>query len=288
MIENNPFFEWLKAKGLSKNTLYLYYRYYKRFEKFPFSQEGIDKFFNQKKVNNSISRAFMKSLLEFLGKEEEFILPPKVKKKKQKIIRNLSQNQIQEIRKVAYEKSMIHGFIFDFLYYGALRRSEMGKIKINSFNWDAWFEDPNQPCELVIEQGKGNKDRVVLLPAHVIKSFLDFYMKKRNIKPYRIKDLVSVLNNTPDKIFIKGNGTELDGWKIWQMIKQISYRAIEIEVRPHELRHARATELENKGHSIRTIQHYLGHSSPQITEVYLHTSERQSLSKIKEAMANEL
>lgn len=283
--DTNQYFEWLKAKKLSEATRYLYQRYYKRFEKYPFTQAGIDDFFSKPKINNSISRAFIKSLLEFLGMEDQFKLPPKqTGKRKKKIVRDLSQAQIKAIRDQAYYKSKITGFLFDFIYYGALRRSEVCKIKINSFGWSDWFANPQDPCELKIELAKGNKDRVVLIPAHVIKDFVDYYMDAMNIHPHHLDDLIVTLNNTDSMIFVRKNGQIMSGWHIWKMIKALSDKAIGMEIRPHELRHARATELEGKGHNIRTIQHYLGHSSPQITEVYLHTSEKKSLSKIKEEM----
>lgn len=287
-MNSDPFMDYLKTKGLSKNTLYLYGRYYQRFKLMNFNQENINKFFANKKHNNSISRAFLKSLLEFLHLEEEFEMPPKItSKRKKKIVRNLSSKQIKSIRQEAYNKSKTLGFLFDFIYYGALRRSEVGNIKINSFNWDLFFEEYCQkPCELKLENTKGNKERMVLIPAHVMKEFADYYMKSLNIVPQSTNDYLAVFN-IPKPIFIKKNKTLLDGWKIWKIIKQLSNKAIGIEIRPHELRHARATELENKGHNIRTIQHYLGHSSPQITEVYLHTSEKHSLEKIKEMMQNE-
>lgn len=284
-MENNPYIQYLQAKKLSKNTIYLYSTFYKRFENYPFTQEGINNFFSNKKTNNTISRAFMKSLLEFLGLEDQFILPPKpTGKKKKRIIRNLTQQQINQIRNLAYNESLTKGFLFDFLYYGALRRSEISKLRVNSLNWSLWFEDPTKPCEIKIELGKGNKDRIVLIPAKVIKHFLEFYMDQQHIKPDNLFDFGSTLNNTGKPIFMQQNGLALKGWTIWKIIKKVSYKAIQIEVRPHELRHARATELEKRGLNIRTIQHYLGHSTPQITEIYLHTPEKNSLSKVKEIM----
>ena len=287
--ETNPFMEWLIAKKLSNNTLYLYWRYYDRFQKFDFSQSGIDKFFANKNINNSISRAFMKSLLEFLEMSDQFKLPPKpTGKKKKKIIRKVTGDQIRNIREVAYDDNKIIGFLFDFLYYGALRRSEVSKIMINSLNWGVWFEDRNKPCEMIIRLGKGNKDRNVLIPSSVVSDFLEFDMKKANINPINMRGFVSTLSNTSKPIFMKKNGSALNGWKIWQVIKRISNKAIGIEMRPHEIRHARATELERNGMSIRSIQHYLGHSTPQITEIYLHTTTKQSLEKVKEFMQYEV
>jgi len=287
--ETNPYVEWLIAKKLSNNTIYLYWRYYDRFSKFDFSQVGIDKFFTDKKINNSISRAFMKSLLEFLDMSDQFKLPPKpTGKKKKRIIRKLTGDQIKSIRKVAYSENKIYGFLFDFIYYGALRRSEVAKIKINSLNWGVWFDDINKPCELMIELGKGNKDRIVLIPSLVATDFLEFYRKKANINPIDMRGFVSTLSNTTRPVFMKRNRSALDGWKVWQIIKRLSDKAIGIKIRPHEIRHARATELERNGMSIRSIQHYLGHSSPQITETYLHTTTMQSLTKVKEFMQDEI
>lgn len=286
--ETNPFVEWLIAKKLSDNTIYLYWRYYDRFSKFDFSQSGIDKFFSDKKINNSISRAFMKSLLEFLEMSDQFKLPPKpTGKKKKKIIRKLTGDQIKNIKEVAYDENKIFGFLFDFIYYGALRRSEVSKIMINSLNWGVWFEDIKKPCEMIIRLGKGNKDRIVLIPASVVSDFLDFYMKKANINPIDMRGFVATLSNTSRPIFMRKNGSALNGWKVWQVIKRLSNKAIGIEIRPHEIRHARATELERNGMSIRSIQHYLGHSTPQITETYLHTTTKQSLEKVKEFMQSE-
>ena len=230
----------------------------------------------------------MKSLLEFLEMSDQFKLPPKpTGKRKKKIIRKLTHNQISEMRVAFYSKSRIYGFLFDFVYYGALRRSEVARIKINSLNWGLWFEDVKKPCELKIDLGKGNKDRIVLIPSKVASEFLEFYVEKQKVYPVDLQSIKASLINTLRPIFMKKNGSALNGWKVWKIIKRISKEAIGVEIRPHEIRHARATELEGRGMSIRSIQHYLGHSSPQITETYLHTTTMQSLSKVKEFMQSE-
>jgi len=286
-MADNQYIEWLKeTKKLSDTTVDHYRRGYNRFEKHPFTQQGLDEYFAIPNNNNSQTRAMIKSLLQFLGQEDAFKMPPKpTGKKKQKIVRQLSVDQIKSIRHQAYNKSKIIGFMFDFLYYGALRRSEVSKIRINSFGWSEWFKDPTKACELKIELGKGNKDRMVLIPAHVIKDFADFYMDAKKIKPDHLEDLIIALNTTSTMVFVLRSGKIFDGWHIWKEIKRLSKDAIGMEIRPHELRHARATELEDLGHGVRTIQHYLGHSSPAITEIYLHTSEKRSLGKIKDQMA---
>jgi len=295
-MANNPFFEWLNAKKLSQSIQYRYQRHYKRFEAYPFTQQGINDYFTVPKVNNSTSRAFLKNLLNFLGVEDDFKIPPApTGKKKQRIIRGISMPQIKAIRHQAYKQNTNTGFMFDFLYYGALRRSEVCKIRINSFNWSEWFEDwqklpdypcdPIYPCELKIEMAKNNKDRIVLIPAHIMKHFVEFYMEKTKMHVDHLSDIVSRLNNVNEYVFLIKNGKRLNDQKVWKMIKSLTKKAIGIAIRPHELRHARATEFEKSGQNIRAIQHYLGHSTPAITETYLHTSEKHSLSQIKESMA---
>jgi integrase len=243
--ENDPFLDYLSAKGLSENTIYLYSTYYKRFKQIPFTQESIDKFFSNRKRNNTISRSFLKSLLEFLGLTDQFNMPPKITgAKKKKIIRDISPKQITEVRRTAYNKSYMIGLMFDMLYYGALRRSEVGDLRVNSFNWDAWLEDMEQPCELKIEKAKGNKDRVVLMPSQVMKKFLENYLKMHKISPNSLLDLTSTLNTTPNPIFMQHNGGKLQGWTIWNIIKNLSRDAIKIEIRPHELRHCLKEDCE--------------------------------------------
>lgn len=216
-------------------------------------------------------------------------MPPKrTGAKKKKIIRDISQHQIDEIRKECYKKSKMMGFLFDLLYYGALRVSEIGKLKFNSFNWEAWFNDPSKQCELKLEMAKGNKDRIVLIPASVVKDLADFYIKAKKLNPKTIDEYSYILSSSDNPIFKRQNGKPLDKGTIWKKIKKLSLQAIGIEIRPHELRHTRATELEKLGVGIRDIQHYLGHTSPQITEIYLHTTEKQSLDKIQNILSKTL
>ena len=44
------------------------------------------------------------------------------------------------------------------------------------------------------------------------------------------------------------------------------------KIRPHDLRHSRATHLHENGMGIKFIRDLLGHKSIKTTEVYLHSS----------------
>ena len=216
---------------------------------------------------------------------DQFKLPPKrAGKKRVRIIKEISKNQLEILRRSCYEKSQGMGFLFDFIYYGALRRSEVGKLKVNSFNWEEWFLDLKRPIELSINMAKGNKDRIVLIPSEIIKKFVNTYLQTSKLNINSPEQLKIMLSQDQKPIFSQGDGENISGWVIWKKIKKISQGALNIQIRPHELRHARATDLEKKGHNIRAIQHYLGHSNPQITEKYLHTTEKHSLNEIKNKM----
>jgi len=281
--DTDLYLRWLyEARGLSQTTISHYNSYYKHFKKRDLTQENINAFLQQKK-NNSVVRGFIKSFLEFLLAqdlidEDQFEIPKqKTGKKKKRIITNYSQDQIRKVRDYSYKQSFRDGLLFDLIYYGALRRIEVLSIKVNSFDWSTYFEDPEKYCKLLI-LGKGKKQREVLINSKTIKKLLDRYLKT---------NLLNV-NMTPDVVIntLTSNNSPLFKGMYYRHIHRIitrnSERSIGIAMRPHELRHTRATELENSGASIRSVQHYLGHSTPQITEIYLHTTQSQSLQKISD------
>jgi len=215
----------------------------------------------------------MRSFFQFLKVEDAFqILKQKTGKKKKTIVRDFSQNQIKKVRVYSYDQSLRDGLIFDLIYYGALRRIELLPIKINSFDWATYFDDPDKYCKLLIT-GKGKKQREVLINPHPIKQLLNYYLKNKVININMDQDLLINTLTSNASLLFKGLYTR----QIYKIINRNSRRSIGIAIRPHELRHTRATKLEKDGASIRSIQHYLGHSTPQITEIYLHTKPSQSL-----------
>jgi len=281
-VSEDPYLKWLrKTKGLSKTSVYHYYTYYKHFDKLNPTQNAINKFIQQRK-NHSIVRGFMKSFLEFLGVEKQFKLPPKqTGTKKKRIVRNYTTHQIEQVRVYSYEKSLKDGLIFDIIYYGALRRAEITTIEVNHFDWSSFLGDISKHAKLLIF-GKGKKQREVLIHPLVMMKLLDFYLNSRLINlEMNTNQIIDVLSSNISPLI-----TGINEWKIWKLIHRNSERAIGIAMRPHELRHTRATELERNGASIRAIQHYLGHSNPQTTDIYLHHEKKESLEKIRNVVEN--
>lgn len=279
MADNTiEFVNYLKdIKGLSDTSIYHYLTYHRYFKDMELTQNNINEFVRKKK-NNSVCRAYIKSYLEFLNKDKEFELPKiKTGTKSRRLIRNVSKVDINKMREYAYAHTLKHGFIIDLLYYGGLRREEITTIKVNSFDWNKWLENPEKFCILHIK-GKGKRERKVLINPYVPKKLLEVYLEKGLITNHMTaQDIIEKLNSMDDPLFKK-----ISGWGVWSVIKKYSTKALERDIRPHEIRHARATELENKGASTRDIQRYLGHESVKTTEIYLHSDASASLNKIME------
>lgn len=277
MTEAEAFCDYLKKiKCLADVTIINYIStYYRHFVKLDLNQKNIDRFILEKK-NSFMVRSFIKTYLEFIKRDKEFDLPKtKTGRTKKRIIRDVSDVEIKKIRKVCYANNVKDGIMFDLLYYGALRRAEITTIKTNSFDWKCWLSNPDEMCVFRVT-GKGKKDRNVLAHPFTIKQILNAYLDRGLINTHMSIDDISIKLNSIDDTLIK-----MKDWNIWRIIKSRSKKAIERDVRPHEIRHARATELLRNGVAIRDIQQYLGHATIQTTEIYLHTKENASIDNIR-------
>ena len=222
-------------------------------------------------------RSFLKSYLEFRKLEKEFDLPKvKTGATKKRLARSITKTEIDKLIRDAYANSVRHGLVIDIIYHGALRRAEPLTIKVNSFAWEKWFEDPTKFCVLNVI-GKRDKERKVLVPPRVLLKILEVYLEKGILTPHmNPADIVTSLASKEDLLF--NFKTE---WNVWNIVKERAKKSLHRDIRTHEIRHARATELEEHGASIRDIQRYLGHASTQTTEIYLHSDEGKSLERIK-------
>jgi integrase/recombinase XerD len=260
-----------KIKGLSDRTIYHYMTYHRHFKDQEITQKSINKFL-QSKSNNTVCRSYLKSWLEFLGKEKEFDIPKaKTGRDKQRIIRHITRSEMKKIIHNAYLYKTKFGIMFEILYYGALRRSELGTIKTNSINWSK-MDGENVEVKVI---GKGKKDRTIYIPTKTAFRIVKIYFKKGLINNHMNReDIVTKLSSMDDRLFTYSEN------RIWRKIKDLSIKALGRAIRPHEIRHARATHMLEDKIPERTIQRYLGHSSLAVTEIYLHTTEKKALEEI--------
>jgi len=118
---------------------------------------------------------------------------------------------------------------------------------------------------IIINQGKGNKSRIVSL-SEKLKGLLLRYLR----------------NERPNIYFFEGqHGGKYSTSSVQKVIKGAALKAgIEKRVTPHMLRHSFATHLHDSEMDIRNIQKLLGHTSTKTTEIYTYISKRD-ISKLK-------
>lgn len=266
------------TKGLCDRTLEHYLGYFRLIDLSSLPhQEYIDAFL-QMHNNNSVVRGMMLNLLRFKGLHKTLEIPPApTGRTKKRIARSISSEEIELLREGLYSQSFMKGLIFELTYQGALRRVEIPTIRINSFQWNDWIKNPNKLCKLIII-GKGDKERTVLINPETAQKILNHYAEK-------YPDItIASLTNSDQLIFANTHGKPISERIVYWIVKRGSKRFIGRDVRTHELRHCRATELERLGVQIRDIKNYLGHSNLATTEIYLHKSESESLDAIQEKL----
>lgn len=185
------------------------------------------------------------------------------------------------------------------LMYGCgLRISELVRLRVESLDFGN--------SGLIVRDGKGQKDRITVLPQGLIpllKEHLD------NVRRIYKKDLADGRCNTyiPEALSRKYPAAHKQ-W-LWQYVfpadqlardprsglwrrhhihtssvqKYIHDAAkkagIEKRVSPHTLRHSFATHMLQSGKDIRRVQSFLGHSDVRTTMIYTHVME-QNLKEI--------
>lgn len=137
--------------------------------------------------------------------------------------------------------------ILEVLYGTGLRPSELCRLGLRDLDLSRG--------ELVVRQGKGKKDRVVVFGERVREALLVYLREKR--APLE------------ERVFLGMRGGALSRNMLRNLVHELGERAgITRSVYPYRLRHSYATHLLVGGASVRHIQVLLGHASLCSTEVY--------------------
>jgi site-specific recombinase XerD len=144
-------------------------------------------------------------------------------------------------------ESIKHRAILMTIYAAGLRISEATHLKVTDID--------SQRMMLRVDQGKGRKDRYVMLSPRLLDTLRDYW---RVVRP-RLWLFPGDLPGKP--ITRSAVGLACDK----------AHRASDITkpITPHSLRHAFATHLLESGADVRTIQLLLGHRSLATTSRYL-------------------
>jgi integrase/recombinase XerD len=111
---------------------------------------------------------------------------------------------------------------------------------------------------ITVRQGKGKKDREVMLSVKLLALLRDY------VKEYK----------PTDYLFEGQNGGAYSSRSVQQIMKRAVRNAgIRKPATVHTLRHSFATHLLEQGTDLRYIQEFLGHKSIQTTEIYTHVTD---------------
>jgi len=233
---------------------------------------------------NAISFYFKSVLTRELGDLRRFVKA----KKRHKLPVVLTTD---EILKILDELCGVQLLLVSLLYGGGLRLMEAVRLRIQDV--DFGYQ------QIIIRQGKGNKERLVPLPVKLVDSlkrhisdvkkqhtqdlengFGSVYMPAELVKKYGKSDKQWVwqyvfpshkLSVDPKSKIIRRH--HLHESTLQKAVRNTA-RKVDIEKRVscHAFRHSYATHNLERGMDIRTLQELLGHADVSTTMIYTHTA----------------
>lgn len=160
----------------------------------------------------------------------------------------LSKGTVKEmIEQTTNEK---HQLIIKLLYSCGLRLSELHNLKREHIDFDRGT--------LLVEAGKGGKDRHTIISQLLKQDFLRYY----------------ATHSLKTAYVFEGRKGKYSKKSIQKAVKQAG-RRVGVDASPHALRHSFATHLLESGVSLRHIQLLLGHASPETTQIYTHVARTE-------------
>jgi integron integrase len=196
---------------------------------------------------------------------------------------------VDEVRAVLAQAGGVHRVMLEMIYGGGLRLSELIQLRVKDIDFDAGT--------ITVRSGKGDKDRVTLLPQR-LQPALRQHLEK--VKALHARDRAAGAGDAPlpDALRRKyPNAGREWAWQFvfpsttlspdaatesirrWHVSPTTVQKAMKTAVRRaelakpagvHTLRHSFATHLLLQGVDIRRIQELLGHRSVETTMIYTH------------------
>jgi site-specific recombinase XerD len=195
---------------------------------------------------NVVINAFKYYRENIIGEDKltRFVYPAILHNKKLPEV--LTKQEVEII--LAKTTSQKYKTIFSLIYSAGLRLNEATNLKISDIN--------SAHKTIFIRDGKGKKDRYVVLSERILEMLRSYYKK------YRPK--VYLFENELDNEALSERSIQIVFQSVMQSCK------IRKHVTLHTLRHSFATHLLESGVDIRYIQELLGHNDIRTTMRYTH------------------
>lgn len=265
----------IRLRNLSYQTEKAYMSWFSRFNRFlgqrytkDISEKDLEKFLTwlvvKRNVSKSTQRVAFNALLLFFRSviEVPVIDPTNVIRspKNRKLPVVLSSDEIQRIFSYLQGEVLVAAKI---IYGSGLRLTECLSLRIK----DIGFSDNT----ITVRSGKGDKDRITILPETLKKALIE---RCRNLRKIHDEDRSAGIPGVSRRYHLYPT-------TIQKAFHTAVLRAdIAKSASVHGLRHSFATRLIEAGYDIRTIQTLLGHSNVQTTMIYTHVARSHVLGVI--------
>lgn len=183
------------------------------------------------------------------------VISPKMQKRLPSFIKEKDALKMLDAVSVATEDwdSLNAKMLITLFYATGMRLSELINLK------ESQIDTGNRQLKIL---GKGNKERIIPVPAAVLTNIKDYRTQKRKH-----------FEKVQDILLVTSKGQKLYPKYAYNIVNRVLGESSTLDKKsPHVLRHSFATHLMNNGANLNAVKELLGHSSLSSTQVYTHNT----------------